>query len=133
MESIVGNGGAKAIGLISASMSQISSILGFCKVKPAVNSVEVQPHKPDSGALQIVLPVNHLEIKLNFCSSVFKHGPSPSAHGCVIAQACLSLYRSIPAAEMTVSSPSVAQRYGNFLADTPATAKANTLSQISVP
>ena len=41
MESIVDKGGAKAIGLISASMSQISTILSFCRIKPAVNSVEV--------------------------------------------------------------------------------------------
>ena len=47
MESTVENGGAKAVGLISASMSQISFILGSCKIKPAVNSVEVPPHPAD--------------------------------------------------------------------------------------
>ena len=51
-EGIKENGGAKAVGLISASMSQISTILGFCKVKPAVNSVEVSMTmwaEPSSG------------------------------------------------------------------------------------
>ena len=31
----------KAIGLANASMSQLTAVLGFSKVSPAVNSVEV--------------------------------------------------------------------------------------------
>ena len=41
MEKIAKEGKAKNIGLISASMRQISSILGFCEFKPVVNSIEV--------------------------------------------------------------------------------------------
>jgi hypothetical protein len=70
MESVVESGGAKAIGLISASMSQITSILAFCKIKPAVNSVEVPPllpaHPPSVPSPQLLpscrplSPVVHL-------------------------------------------------------------------------
>lgn len=42
MEELAAQGVARAVGLANASMSQLSAILGSCKVEPAVNSVEVR-------------------------------------------------------------------------------------------
>ena len=41
LEALVEKGLTKAIGLANASMSQLTAVLGFSKVSPAVNSVEV--------------------------------------------------------------------------------------------
>lgn len=43
MEALQEKGLTKAIGLSDARMTQLTQILGFCKTKPAVTSVEASP------------------------------------------------------------------------------------------